>query len=187
MARLDRGSNVLCLESFWHDRLDGDRLSVRPLLELLHTTRGTKYIHLTCNTIEELSFNLRQHRRYRSYGVLYLAFHGRRGRLLLADGSELAVERLTEMARGRLSGCLVHFGSCWTALGEDQVYDFLEQTGAAAATGYTKAVDWIDSAAMDLLILDRAREYSNAKSLIDKLADTYSGLNEETGFTAYQL
>jgi hypothetical protein len=119
--------------------------------------------------------------------VLYLAFHGRRGRLMLADGNELPVERLTELAKNRLTGCLVHFGSCWTALGEDQVYEFLYQTGAAAVTGYTKAVDWIDSAAMDLLILDRAREYSNAKSLIDKLADTYAGLNQETGFTAYQL
>lgn len=186
MARLDRGSNVFCLESFWHSRLDGDRLSVRPMLELLHTSRGIKFIHLTCNTVEELAFNLRQHRRYRSYGVLYLAFHGRRGRLLLADGSELPIEKLTDMARGRLDGCLVHFGSCWTALGDQQVYDFLDQTGAAAVTGFTKSVDWIDSAAMDLLILDRAREYSNAKSLIDKLSDTYSGLAEETGFIAYQ-
>jgi hypothetical protein len=187
MARLSRGGNVFCLESFWHKRLDGDRLSVRPLLELLHTSRGTKYIHLTCNTVEELTFNLRQHRRYRSYGVLYLAFHGSRGRLLLADGSELPVEQLTEMASGRLEGCLVHFGSCWTALDDDQLYNFLTQTGAALVTGYTKAVDWIDSASMDLLILDWAKEYANAKSLIDKIADTYAGLMKETGFTAYQL
>lgn len=187
MARLDRGGNIFCLESFWHPRLDGDRLSVRPLLELLHTSRRTKFIHLTCNTVEELTFNLRQHRRYRSYGVLYLAFHGRRGRLLLADGNEVPLEHLTKLARGKLNGCLVHFGSCWTALDDDQLYNFLEETGAAVVTGYTKAVDWIDSASMDLLILDWAREYSNAKSLIDKIGDTYAGLTEETGFVAYQL
>jgi hypothetical protein len=187
MARLDRGGNVFCLESFWHQRLDGDRLSVRPLLELLHASRGTKFIHLTCNTIDELRFNLKQHRRYRSFGVLYLAFHGLRGRLILADGNELPVEDLTEMARGRLDGCLVHFGSCWTALDDDQLYNFLIQTGAGLVTGYTKSVDWINSAAMDMLILDWAREYSNAKSFVDKIAYTYSGLIEETGFTAVQL
>ncbi|MGQ0848620.1 MAG: DUF6642 family protein [Actinomycetota bacterium] len=187
MGRLDRGSNVFCLESFWHQRLDGDRLSVRPLLELLHTTRGIKFIHLTCSTVPELRFNIRQHRRYRSYGTLYLAFHGFRGRLRLADGTQFPVEELTELAQGSLDGCLVHFGSCWTALAEDQLYDFLYRTGASLATGYTKAVDWIDSAAMDLLILDRAREYSNGKSLVDKLLSTYAGLVEETGFIAVQL
>jgi hypothetical protein len=40
---------------------------------------------------------------------------------------------------------------------------------------------------MDLLILDWAREYSNGKSLVDKLYDTYAGLAKETGFTAVQL
>lgn len=187
MGRLDRGGNIFCLESFWHHRLDGDRLSVRPLLELLYATRGTKFVHLTCSTAEELRFNLRHHRRYRSYGIVYLAFHGQRGRLVLADGSNLPIEDLMELARGSLEGCLVHFGSCWTALADDYLYDFLTVTGASLATGYTKSVDWIDSAAMDLLILDWAREYHNGKSLIDKLMDTYAGLVKETGFTAVQL
>ncbi|MGH8927432.1 MAG: DUF6642 family protein [Acidimicrobiia bacterium] len=187
MGRLERGGNIFCLESFWHSKLDGDRLSVRPLLELLHSTRGTSYIHLTCSTVEELTFNLKQHRRYRSYGVVYLAFHGSRGRLLLADGSELPIEDLTKLAKRSLEGCLGHFGSCWTALAEDQLWEFMHQTGASLATGYTKAVDWIDSAAMDLLILDWAREYSNAKSLVDKLYYTYGGLVDEVGFTAVQI
>ena len=30
--------------------------------------------------------------------ILYMAFHGRRGRLLLADGSEMPLEQLTELA-----------------------------------------------------------------------------------------
>jgi hypothetical protein len=184
MGRLDRGHNVFCLESFWHQRLDGDRLSVRPLLELLYASRGTRFVHLTCSTVEELAYNLRRHKRYRSYGTVYLAFHGARGHLLLADGSRLPIEDLAEMAAGRLDGCLVHFGSCWTALDVGQIYGFLSQTGACLATGYTKAVDWIDSAAMDLLVLDWAREYSNGKSLVDKLIYTYAGLVDETGFTA---
>ncbi|HEU4749743.1 MAG TPA: DUF6642 family protein [Acidimicrobiia bacterium] len=186
MGRLDRGANIFCLESFRHQRLDGDRLSVRPLLELLYASRGTKFVHLTCSTRYELGFNLRQHKRYRSYGSVYLAFHGKRGRLLLADGSELALEELAEMARGTLAGCLVHMGSCVTALAEEQLFNFLEITGASVATGYTKSVDWIDSAALDMLLLDWAREYSNAKSLIDKLVTTYPGLIEATGFTALQ-
>jgi hypothetical protein len=186
MGRLDRGANIFCLESFWHQRLDGDRLSVRPLLELLYASRGTKFVHLTCSTTIELAFNLKQHRRYRSYGSVYLAFHGKRGRLLLADGSELFLEELGEMAQGSLAGCLVHLGACMTALAEGQLMRFLELTGASVATGYTHSVDWIDSAAMDLLILDRAREYTNAKSLVDKLTWTYPGLVEATGFTALQ-
>ena len=48
------------------------------------------------------------------------------------------------------------------------------------STGST-APPWICS------ILDWAKDYSNAKSLIDKLTDTYAGLAEETGFVAYQL
>jgi hypothetical protein len=164
--------------------LEGNRQTVRPLLELLSTARGHRFIHLTCSTRSEFEFNLHQHRRHRSFGSIYLAFHGMRGRLLLADGSEVAVGELAELAAGRLEGCLVHFGSCMTAFDQDELDFFLAVTGASVATGYRKNVDWIDSAAMDLLLLDWAGVYQNSKNLIDKLVSTYEGLVDATGFTA---
>jgi hypothetical protein len=184
VARLSGNDNIFCMESPWNPRLEGHRQTVRPLLELLRATNGHRFIHLTCSTRAEFEFNLRQHRRYRSYGLIYLAFHGEKGRLLLADGSSITVGELAATMAGRLGGSLVHFGSCLTVLDEYELSYFLEVTGAAVATGYRKNVDWIDSAAMDLLLLDWAGSYQNSKSLVDKMFHAYNGLVEATGFCA---
>jgi hypothetical protein len=143
VARLSGNDNIFCMESPWNPRLEGHRQTVRPLLELLRATNGHRFIHLTCSTRAEFEFNLRQHRRYRSYGLIYLA-----------------------------------------VLDEYELSYFLEVTGAAVATGYRKNVDWIDSAAMDLLLLDWAGSYQNSKSLVDKMFHAYNGLVEATGFCA---
>jgi hypothetical protein len=184
MARLQGHGNIFCLESHWDARLEDHRQTVRPILEMLRATRGHRFIHLSCNTRQEFEFNLRQHRRYRSFLSIYLAFHGQTGVISLADGSDLTLQEVAAMAPGRLSGCLVHFGSCFTAFAEDVMRGFLKVTRASLATGYTKKVDWIDSAAMDLLLLDWAAMYQNSKPLVDKLHDTYPGLVAATGFVA---
>jgi hypothetical protein len=187
MGRMKDGAKgIFCVESLWNSRLVGDRQSVRPLLEVLNITRDTKFVHLTCNTIGELEFNLKSLRRHRRFGILYLAFHGTNGAIHLADGSKLRVDELGEMVGETLDGWVAHFASCSTLGASDDLRTFLKSTGAAVATGYTKPVDWIDGAAMDLLVLDWAQEYTYSRPYLERLTTTYSGLAGSTGFTGVE-
>jgi len=182
----DGTKGIFCVESLWNGRLSGERQSVRPLLDLLHTTRDTRFVHLTCNTIAELEFNLRSLRRYPRFGILYLAFHGTNGAIHMADGSRLDVEGLADLVGDSLDGWVADFASCSTLRASTDLAAFLRTTGAAIATGYTRTVDWIDGAAMDLLVLDWAREYTYTRPYLERLTTTYGGLAESTGFAAYE-
>jgi hypothetical protein len=139
---------------------------------------------LTSATRAELEFNLGLMRPYHSYRLLYLAFHGSKGRIWLADDDELPVGELADLLAGRLKDRFVHFGSCSVVLAHDELQRFMQTTGASVVTGYRNKVDWIDSAAMDLLVLDWAQHYKQPRSLVSKLKSTYKGLVDLTGFDA---
>jgi hypothetical protein len=143
-----------------------------------------EYVHLTCSTTQELRFALRQGRRYPSFGLLYLALHGNHGGIELLDGSHLSLEELGGLMSDRFETWGVHLGTCRSVGDEPAVREMLDLTGAAVVTGYTRNVDWIDSAVMDLLLLDWAQEYSRTGPLLRKLSATYPDLIADTGFTA---
>src|SRR5262245_35053929 len=102
--------NIACLESLWNADLE-QRLSVVPILELISRINRTRYTHLTCNTREELAYNLRKLRRGRGYRILYLSLHGKPGEVLL-DGGRTDLESLAMMMGTRFAGWAIHFGSC---------------------------------------------------------------------------
>src|SRR5689334_5232495 len=76
-----RQRNIACLESMWNGHIE-NRLSILPTLELISKTLESRFSHLTCNTREELRYNLNLLCK-RNYGVLYFAFHGSPGRIHL--------------------------------------------------------------------------------------------------------
>ena len=77
-----RKRNIACLESMWNGHIE-NKLNVLPTLELISKTMESKFSHLTCNTREELQYNLNLLCK-RNYGVLYFAFHGSPGRIHLS-------------------------------------------------------------------------------------------------------
>ena len=48
---------------------------------------------------------------------------------------------------------MVHFGSCSVLAKDDLAETFIRDSGVGALYGYAKAVDWIESAALDLLLM----------------------------------
>ena len=65
---------------------------------------------------------------------------------------------LAERLDGGCKGRVVHRGSCGTAgVHGRKLKNFLNRTGALAICGYTKEVDWLESAAFDALVLGRLR------------------------------
>ena len=101
----------------------------------------------------------RKHRSVRSFGTVYLAFHGSQNGLQVGNET-FSLENLARLI-GRLPRGVVHLGSCSTLLGsENAARAFLKTTGASMITGYQRDVDWLDSAAIDTVWLGYVAYYS---------------------------
>jgi hypothetical protein len=173
---------ILCLEGEWLEDIRRE-LSVEPLLKLLRLRGEIEYIHRRCGTVAEFEYYLRQKRFFRGCRVVYLAFHGSRGRLNLSANEALTLARVAEAAAGAFRGRLVYFGSCRTLENVDeQLQAFLRATGAVAVAGYTTDVNWVESSAFELMFLYWAAYYKQPAAVLKKLARSYAELSAKVGF-----
>ena len=186
-----RWSGVFCLEGSWDDDL-ADRSSVLPVLELLERLRQIDFIHRDVGTRTELEHYLRRWTDEElDYNVLYLAFHYGESGLWISDSpdGEVSLDILGGLLADELDGCFVHFGSCSVMQAPTaRLKRFLEQTGARAASGYSEEVDWLDSAAMDLLALGVVARYKQLGTAIKRLESEaqYHSLRKALGFKIVQ-
>ncbi len=176
--------HVACLESFWNYNVE-NRLSVGPLLELLGKTNGTRSVILTCNTIDEFKFNLEIVKRMRGYRILCLAFHGYPGGVRLPD-IEIDLETLASFMGKRFRNWIVFFDSCQTMkVGKDRILDFMSKTGVNMVIGYRKEVNWLESAALDLLILNWLQYYKDMRKCWNRFRRAYRDMVEISGLDVY--
>jgi hypothetical protein len=150
---------VFCLEGDWGTDLKG-RTTVTPVLELLERSHypAIRSIRRDVATPGELEYYLDRWRlkKYDDYPILYLGFHGDPGTVFMRAGKKEPVELewLGERLEGACKGRIVHFGSCGTmAVHGNRLNRFMEQTKALAVCGYRVDVDWIQSAAFELVLL----------------------------------
>jgi hypothetical protein len=179
-------TSIVCLDTVWSQGDLETDLSVRPMLDLIAKTQHVKRIHLTCNTQTEFAFNLARCTGYDGYRHLYLSFHGNPGALALADETTMTLEDLAALMGDQFAGWTIHFGSCGTLdIPERRARAFLEATGAAMVIGYTEAVDWIESAALDLLIMQGVQGHRSMTSFWKEFAGRYPDLVRYTGLRAF--
>lgn len=157
---------VFCIES-WSGITD--RSTVRPLLEFMAQDEALRFVHRSIETKAELHHYLSRFAGLKRFGVAYLAMHGARG--VVYPGSEgVALASLGEWARldqppsrpasgaetwkTDLARKVLYLGSCATLDRQTAHVERLrKQTGAVAICGYTRSVEWTDSAAFELLLL----------------------------------
>lgn len=174
---------VFCLEGDWHDELTS-RASVLPMLELLERLDRITFVHRDIGTRAELKYYLErwayEDSSVEDYCLLYLAFHSAEGpdgekSLLISEAGDgqVAFARLGKWLRGALGDVIVYLGSCsMLAESDDVVQRFMEDTGAVAVIGYTTDVDWVPSAAMDLLVMDAIADCSRWKDALSALQES---------------
>lgn len=157
-----------------------DRLNVLPTLQLISKTQESRFSHLTCNTREELRYNLNLLCK-RNYGILYFAFHGSPGKIHL-HRDKITLTELAQMMNCRFSNWIIHFGTCSTLRKPREVEYFVEKTGVALVTGFTRDVEWIESSAFELLLFKAFQTYQSPKIITRHLITKYPDLAEITGF-----
>jgi hypothetical protein len=179
LRRLDK---IMCLEGEWSADIRSEE-SVKPLLQTLQRRGEITYIYRRCGTKSEFEYYLRLKKYYRDYRIVYLSFHGARGKLKLSPDEVITLAEIADIAHGAFKNKIVYFGSCKTLKAVDeQLKDFLKKTGAAAVAGYTKDVGWVESSAFELLFLYWAAYYKRPAYLLRKLTTRYSRLQKLMGF-----
>lgn len=139
--------------------------------------------------------------------LAYLASHGETGGISLSytdsstdtgrrDWEEVTLDDLCDRIGGRGKGRVLYFGSC-EVLKEDtqRLQRFCADTGISALVGYTKTVEWLESAACDLLVLSRllyilssegpnlrATDGQSFRPLADYLSAKHQGFADDLGF-----
>ena len=111
-----------------------------------------------CATKEELIYFLN---RFKSksvqdkFPILYFGFHGLKECICLAGKETFTLTELGDVLENSAKGKVLYFASCDTVnIDERKIKKLLEKTGAIAAIGYKMDIDWMQSTAFDLLVLD---------------------------------
>ncbi|MCL7458541.1 hypothetical protein M8I35_15275 [Micromonospora sp. MSM11] len=147
---------VFCIEGQWHRDLN-ERGSVLPTLELLERLGKIRFIHKDAATRDELFYFVDRWllKQYADHRVGFFAMHGEPSRLCLTDWESVALADVADLMAGRCEGRRLYFGSCSVLRASDAVLrGFLDATGAALICGYTREVDWVESAAFETVLLD---------------------------------
>jgi hypothetical protein len=177
-----RRPGIFCLEGAWGKRLD-DRASVLPTLDLLERLELARFVHRDVGTEEELYHYLDKWAQagYRQYGVLYFAFHGVKGGIQVGRGT-VTLDDLAQRLDGKATGRIVYFGSCDVMRDKAGVDDFKVKTRAKVVCGYTKRVDWVESAAFDTLLLRSLLSNQRIDARVNHLHRDYGQLVRRLGF-----
>ncbi len=162
MSEKTHPKHVFCIEGDWDANLN-QTATVRPVLELLKVNAGVRFIYRDCSTVEELEFLIQKWRQkaYAQYKILYLAFHGSERTLLVDSRNRMTLEELGERLGCVCQGRLIYFGACSVLAASTRIIQrFLETTRAKAVCGYSTDVDWMKSAALDLIAISELQKFS---------------------------
>ena len=178
-----RWPGVFAFEGDWNSNLKKPQ-SVRPLVKFLEESHNIRSIYKDVGTREELFLYLNRwlQRRYKEYPIGMFAFHGTAGALHLGR-QKVTLDELAAEINGQATGRILYFGSCDTLKIPDQEIErFRRATRARAVVGYTKSVDFLESAAFELLLIDSLSTFDDSPSRAKKqLLSDYPNLTQRLG------
>ncbi len=174
--------NIFCIEGDWETDLRKSK-SVLGVLEFLKSISKIDFIHRNCSTKIEFINRLEQFKKYSSYSILYLAFHGSSNTIHLGDET-INLNEIQEILKDKLENKIIYFGSCQTLKTSNiNLSKFIEVTKARCLVGFAKDVDFIEGTVLDLLFFDMAQKYILSNSLIAKFDKEHKALSNKYGFT----
>ncbi len=176
---------IYCLEGLWDQKLK-DKSTVQPILELLEKSGICQHMFHSCATKDELEFFLKKWKQKtfnKKFPILYLAFHGSKGNILITNKKPYTLTELGTILEGSCSGKVVFFASCETLnTDERKIQAFLRQTNAIAAVGYKQEVEWMLATAFELLVLDAfQQDRFDSKGILNiesKIKSAYGKLHQ---------
>ncbi len=187
---------ICCVEGFYE--YGGKEPTIKPMLELLSQWEYWPHVHVQCGTADEAIGFLGKKWNESDYNsVLFFATHGSAGSITLSESSSISLGELAraDCLSGQCVGCYVHFSACNVLEDESAVRDFLQETGAAAVSGYRTDVGWAENdkpaLPLDLMLLNQLYEkgidFSDAKSFRPKLKKMELNLQRRFGDCQFEI
>ena len=161
---------IFCLEGLWEQDLT-KKSTILPILDLLYRNNKIEFIYRDCATKEEMEFYLNKwtQEKYAYFPILFLAFHGEEG-LIHIGKTKYPVERLSDILAGKCTNAIIFFASCMTLnIDKRRLKKILVKTGALVICGYRSDVDWIKSAAFEILALNEMQQNSLTVQGVDAI------------------
>jgi hypothetical protein len=194
-------ARILILEGTWWKAHEVPQML--PYFQALAVTHQDEIeiLHRTFRSADDIAYYVSQIPK--DDGVmLYLACHGSDGVLEPTDTSSIPladVARALEQAAKPGAIDFVHFGSCeMVALGRrrESHAEIMKACGATWVSGYTKAVDWLPSTFLDLMLATsifapQYGEKDGRSKRINHNANHFFGMYDQTarqlGFSALSV
>lgn len=188
--------NIFCLEGEWllNKQEEKFNLKTEPLLNWLREFYDCKVLYRNILHREDLSHYLdylNEHKRIRNqYDIIYISCHGWYHQLSLeGDDGNIDLDELANLAGDAFRDKIIHFGCCKTLVNEDSSLRFKDITGAKLISGYSKAVDSMQSAIADIALFNELMKLTNIGVLknreTSKFYKTYNTLLDSLGFVIY--
>ena len=180
--------NIYCLEGNWEKDLRR-KMSVDFSLMFLEKNCDIKYIHKHCGTKETLMYYLSawKLKKYKSYSICYLAFHGLEGEIIIGKDC-ITLEEIADELKGACTDKIMFFGSCLVLQADrSRINNFLEKTGALCVCGYKASVDFLASSVFEMLVMDMMQSYKDMSCVQRDIGLYYSALAKELDFKIYTL
>ena len=166
--------NVFCLEGDWQKDMR-DNSSVRAALIFLQQNCNIKYIFKQCGTRENLEYYLSMWRqkKYSAYSICYLAFHGQPESIQV--GKEfVTLDELGDLLHDSCENKIIHFGSCKTlSTDTKRIEKFLENTGALCVCGFESEINFVESSAFDMVLIEMFQQYKDIAMLDKNIRKNY--------------
>ena len=181
----------MCFEGQWSTDIR-DQQTVQPVLELLQRSGWIRFLHRFVASEKQLETELRQwaQKKNSSYELCYIACHGEPGAVHLGNGESVTATTIAGWLAGRLQGRTVYFGACSVAKDTRDVQDalaaFKKTTKARAVCAYTEDIDWVESAAFEILLLSTLGWYDRRGIAwaFRYLEDKHGEMVRRLGFTS---
>lgn len=184
-------NGIICIETEWQvtSRSRRRSLNTEPLMKYMSEMYGLPYVYRRVATRAELKYYLEffARKEYDNFNVLYLSFHGEKHAIILegekGEKQILTLDELREIGGDVFRGRYVHFSSCRTLIGsQDIIAKFKKQTKAKMVSGYTKCVDSNDSAIHDIALIGELLTKKQVPTLLSWMKKRYGGLEDALGF-----
>jgi hypothetical protein len=175
---------VFCVEGAWSSKLTQEE-SVLPLLTFVRGLTGIPYIHRYVDTPDAFKDLLKRwpQKQYDKYSIGYFGFHGTEGAIHFRHKNRLTLEQVAEVFQGRGKGKLMYFGSCSVLnVPNEQIDEFLKKTKLRAVCGYRSEVDWFESAAFDLLLIERLTNAGSFPVALKQMVERHQDFVHRLGF-----
>ncbi|MGD8214266.1 DUF6642 family protein [Aestuariimicrobium sp. Y1814] len=164
---------ILCLEGAWGEGFES-RETIEPALRCLESFGLASIAHRDVATREELQYYIDrwldpEDKAAAKYTMGMFAFHGAEGEIAL--GKELiSLRELGKMIGRRAQRKVIYIGGC-EVLGveENELIDFCRVTGARGLVGYTKAVEFIETIAFEVMLIRTTFGRVQFKPIYDNL------------------